>query len=155
MNRAQRQVELQHDHRDVDVPRRKCFSQRVSPIECLRVRPRTNRIISRSCNRLRTGKVAYFERIPGFPGRAARFSISNQQVDLGWTLSHSVITALLLQHGDHKVSSVRHVGVLKEGRTKRPSYPMSTGTVVWLAVCNSPLDKIYLSASLSSLGHTF
>src|SRR5271165_2169102 len=56
----------------------------------LRVRPRTNRIISRSCNRLRTGKVAYFERIPGFPGRAARFSLSSQQVDLGWTLRESL-----------------------------------------------------------------
>src|SRR5271165_641924 len=55
--------------------------------DSLRVCPRTNRIISRSCSRLRTGKVAYFERIPGFPGRAARFSLSSQQVDLGWTLT--------------------------------------------------------------------
>src|SRR5271166_4042311 len=59
-------------------------------VMAVRVRPRTNRIISRSCNRLRTGKVAYFERIPGFPGRAARFSLSSQQVDLGWTLSLSL-----------------------------------------------------------------
>src|SRR5271157_340017 len=64
------------------------FCRKMRKVE-LRVRPRTNRIISRSCNRLRTGKVAYFERIPGFPGRAARFSLSSQQVDLGWTLMPS------------------------------------------------------------------